>query len=544
MIMNNHSQLRTTILFFASIGVYSGIILYLAFIQLFHVDFFTSLGTQQYKVTVHQLPPRAPILDRTGEQYLACSKECVSAFIIPNQLHNEKELIPFLNHYFPSIVDRMKAHKNASFLYLKRRLSEQDLEHITHANLPDIHLLCETSRFYPLPSAAPLIGFTDIDNVGCAGIELSCNKQLAGSATKVCLEKDARSGYFYFHKELQEKGTNSQPVQLTIDSNLQFLIDEEVADALSRYKAKESAALIMDPTTGEILAIASHPFTNPHDASFALDNAKERVVTESYELGSVIKVAAAIAALEEGVVTPDELIDCKNSKTAIIDGRTINTIKACGVVPFYDVIAFSNNIGIAQVAKRLNAALYDHYKKMGFGRKTGIELPAESSGFINPPDRWSKQSIISLSYGYEVTATLLQLGCLFCMIANDGKRIPPKLLMDHKQGQPTLSYSATTMHAIKEMLRRTTEYGSGARSQLAGYDVMTKTGTANMLENGTYRQSNDLFSCAGIIEKGNYKRVIITFVKEATIPNAYAATISVPLFRRIAEKMIIHERAI
>lgn len=539
-------QLRSTILFFAGISVYSCILLYLAFIQLFHVDFFTSLGTQQYKVAINQLPPRAPILDRTGKQYLACNKECVSAFVIPNQLHNEPALAPFLEKHFPHTLERMKAHKNASFMYIKRRLSDQDLAYIAQADLPDIHLLYETSRFYPLPMAAPLIGFTDIDNIGCAGIELSCNKKLAGSATKVCLEKDARSGYFYFHKELQEQGINSKPVQLTIDSDLQFLVDEEVADALSRYRAQESAALIMDPATGEILAMASHPFSNPHDASFTLDNTKERVVTESYELGSVIKVAAAIAALEEGVVTPHELIDCKNSKTSIIDGRTINTLTAKGVIPFYDVIAFSNNIGIAQVAKRLNTSLYDHYKKMGFGAKTGIELPAEGNGFINHPDNWSKQSIISLSYGYEISATLLQLGCLFCMIANDGKRIKPKIIIEsEQQASCQQCYSAATMHAIKDMLRRTTEYGSGARSKLAGYDIMTKTGTANMLENGVYRKSNnDLLSCAGIIEKGDYKRIIITFIKEASIPNAYAATVSVPLFRRIAEKMIIHERAI
>lgn len=524
-------------------SLYGCIILYIAFIQFFHGHFFTELGTQQYKVIVNQLPPRAPILDRTGS-YLACSKECVSAFIIPNQLHNKKELIIFLQRFFPTTIEHLKTHPTASFMYVKRRLSDQDLAHISQANLADIHLLCETSRFYPLPSAAPLIGFTDIDNNGCAGIELSCNQQLAGSPTKVCVEKDARSGYFYFHKELQEQGANSTPIQLTIDTNLQFLVDEEIADAISRYKAKEGAALIMDPTTGEILAMASHPFSNPHDASFALDTMKERVVTESYELGSVIKVAAAIAALEAGVVTPDELIDCKNSKTAIIDGRTINTIKACGIIPFYDVMAFSNNIGIAQVAKRLNTALYDHYKKMGFGAKTGIAIPAEASGFINPPHHWSKQSIISLSYGYEISATLLQLGCLFCMIANDGIRISPKIILDSTAPTKTPSYSAATMHAIKDMLRKTTAYGSTTRSQLPGYDIMAKTGTAYMLENGTYRTTNDLFSCAGIIEKGTYKRVIITFIKEATIPNAYASTISAPLFKRIAEKMIIHERAL
>jgi cell division protein FtsI (penicillin-binding protein 3) len=505
--------------------------------------FFVSLATQQYQVIVTQPPARAPIFDRTGTHYLACNKECLSAFVMPNQLHNAPALFAFLEQYFPQAISHIQSHAHANFSYIKRRLCDEEIACIKQAQLADIHLVCETNRFYPLPSAAPLIGFTDIDNMGQAGVELACNAQLMGSASTVCLEKDARSGYFYFHKELQHEGTKSMPIHLTIDANLQFLVDEEVAQALTRYQAKEAAAVIMDPTTGEILAMASHPFSDPNHPPFVLDTMKPCPVTDSYELGSVIKVAAAIAALEEGVVTPDELIDCKNSKTGIIDGRTINTIKACGIIPFYDVIVFSNNIGIAQVAKRLGYTLYDHYLKMGFGAKTGIPLPAENKGFVNHPSNWSKQSIISLSYGYEIRATLLQLGCLFCMIANDGTYIQPKLLMDQKT-KSWPCYSASTMQIIKDMLRKTTQYGSGARAAITGYDVMIKTGTANLLDNGSYRKTNDLLTCAGIIAKDGYKRVIITFIKEATIPNAYAATIAVPLFRHIAEKMIIHERAI
>ncbi len=495
--MNNQNRFRTIVVFFSFTGLYTIILAYLAFIQLIHADFFATLGSQQYKVSITQLPTRAPIFDRTGTHYLARNKECVSAFVIPNQLQNKNELFLFLEKQFPQALARIKGHPSSSFIYIMRRLSSEDLERITAANISDIHLVCETTRYYPLPSAAPLIGFTDVDNVGRAGIELSCNEQLAGLATKVCLEKDARSGYFYFHKELQEQGTDSKPIQLTIDSNLQFLVDQEVANALSTYKAQESAAIIIDPHTGEILAMSSHPYSCPQNPSFNMNDTKERIVTESYELGSVIKVAAAIAALEEGVVSPDEMIDCKNSKSCIIDGRKINTLCAHGVLPFYDVIALSNNIGIAQIAKRMGHKLYDHYIKMGFGHKTGIPLPAEAKGFVNHPDNWSKQSIISLSYGYEIMATLLQLAHLFCLIANDGKQVGPKLVMNGDQPrQASQLYSLETMHAIKNMLRRATTYGTGWRTKLAGYDIMTKTGTANMLENGSYQPSNDLLSCA------------------------------------------------
>ena len=542
--INTRTNDRLLIIFLLYMGLYATITIYLAFIQLVHTSFFTTLGSQQYTITLNQLPTRAPIFDRSGH-YLACNKECLSAFVIPNQLRDQKKLDLFLENHFPHARDHIRAHQKNSFAYIKRRLSDEDIVLITDAQIPDIHFVWEANRFYPIATAAPLVGFTDIDNVGQAGIELYCNSQLTGSATKVCLEKDARSGYFYFHKELKEQGTASKPVNLTIDRDLQFLVDQEVAHALEQYHAKEGAALIVNPTSGEILAMASHPFSTPQSASFRMQDSKQRIVTDSYELGSVMKVAAAIAALEEGVVTPDELIDCKNKTTCTIDGRIVNTLAPHGRIPFYDVIAFSNNIGIAQIAKRLDTKLYDHYEKMGFGSKTNIPLPAENKGFINHPARWSKQSIISLSYGYEIRTTLVQLAALFCMIANNGIHIPLQLIMLQENQLPDHKlYSSETMDAIKDILRRTTDHGTGWRSQLKGYDVMTKTGTANMLENGTYRHRNDLLSCAGIIQKGSYKRVIITFIKEPTIPHAYAATIAVPLFKHIAEKMIIHERII
>jgi len=476
---------------------------------------------------------------------LAINKECLSAFIIPNKLMHKEQLLPFLQEHFPRAQQQLLANPNRSFMYIKRRLQTDEIELIKKSQSPDIHLLSESSRFYPLPCAAPIIGFTDVDNKGLAGIELQCNQDLTGKATTCYLEKDARSGYFYFKKELKTAGVKSKPINLTLDSNLQFLVDEELAAIMKQYHAKEGAAIIMNPTTGEILSLVCHPYDDPNTGSFDIANLKPRGITESYERGSVMKVFAALAALEEQVVTPQEIIDCKNSKTCVIDGRTINTLKAHGRIPFTDVIAFSNNIGIAQVAKRLNEKLYDHYTRIGFGNKTGIALPGEQKGLINHPSSWSKQSIISLSYGYEISSTLLQLACAFSMIANGGHPIAPKLIMDgsSQEAHPPL-YRSETIATIKDILRRTTKYGTGWRFQLQGYDIMSKTGTANLIENGIYNPNKNIFTCASIVEKGIYKRVIVSYIKEAQTPNAHADTVAVPLQKRIAEKMIIHERVV
>lgn len=367
--MTNKLRLRLFIVFFGFSAIFCIIIINIFLIQIWNRQFFLNLAEQQYQVSMSKLPERGVITDRTGNNYLARNKECVSAFIIPQKVKNYNQLHTFLSHHFPHAAEQFAHKKNSAFMYIKRRLTDEEQSLITQADIADIHLLQESSRFYPLPSACPLIGFTDVDNHGAAGIELQCNQTLTGKPTTYHLQKDARSGYFYFKKELQELGLESSPIQLTIDSNLQFLVDEELAASIEKWKAKDGAVIIMDPITGDILAMSSYPYVDPtitHE--FNIADTKHKVVTDAHELGSVIKVFAAMAALEEHVVTPDELIDCKNSKTCIIGGRVINTWKPHGIIPFTDVIAYSNNIGIAQVAKRVDKKIYDHYKSLGFGK--------------------------------------------------------------------------------------------------------------------------------------------------------------------------------
>jgi cell division protein FtsI (penicillin-binding protein 3) len=340
------------------------------------------------------------------------------------------------------------------------------------------------------------------------------------------------------------------------------LVQQAVQQTVEKFNAKEAAVIIMNPKNGEIITMISYPYFDPNNShTTSCDNFKNKVITDAHELGSVIKVCAALAALEEGVVTPDELIDCKNSLTTHIDGRVINTVQAHGIIPFTDVIALSNNIGIAIVAKRVGTKLYDHYKKLGFGSKTGIKFPGENTGIVNPPENWSKQSIISLSYGYEVSITLLQLACAFCTIAT-GHKVTPTLICSHPSplALPALRslgevgsnaeylYSAKTLNTIKEILERTTLHGTARRAAIKGYRVMSKTGTANMLIDGKYDPDHNIYTCAGIvekeIEKDNYQRVIITFVKDAQQKNIYASTVAVPLFESVAERMLIHDKII
>lgn len=539
-------RLRSTIIFFLFTTLYALIGINLYVIQIKRHDFYKKIAEQQYHVTITQTPSRGPIFDRTGRNYLAMNKDYIAAFILPTQMTDKKRTLRFLKKHFPSTIKRFAKNKDKHFMFIKRRLSPEEIEIINKEKNPDIFLLAEPGRYYPLASASPLIGLTSIDNKGLLGIELLYNNMLAGKPTTCHLEKDARSGYYYFKKETTVQGNVSHPLQLTIDADLQFLVQEVVQQTVEKFNAKEAAVIIMNPKNGEIIVMLSYPYFDPNNShSASSDNFKNKIVTDAHELGSVMKVFAALAALEEKVVTPDELIDCKNSLTTQIDGRTINTVQAHGTIPFTDVIALSNNIGIAIVAKRLDTKLYDHYKRLGFGTKTGIKFPGENTGFLNPPDKWSKQSIISLSYGYEVSTTLLQLACAFCIIAT-GHKVTPTLIhqaIPEQTNSPQL-YSDEALNTIKAILEKTTLYGTARKAAIKGYRVMNKTGTANMLIDGKYNNEKNIYTSEGIIEKGDYQRVIVTFVKEAQQKNIYASTVAVPLFEAVAERMLIHDKII
>lgn len=541
--MTKQYKIRSTIVFLFFVFLYASIVFNLYLIQIRNHNFYANLGSKQYHVTITQAPPRAPIYDRHGN-YLALNKESVSAFMLPKSLESPQTLKPFLKKHFPQAFARLKEHKDSYFMYIKRRLSDEQIDLIKRSNIQDIKLLNEPSRFYSVASAGQIIGITDIDNNGAFGLELQFNKLLAGTPSTFKLEKDARSGHFYFQKETKVQGTAGTPLTLTIDGDLQFLVHEELQATMEQHNAKEGSALIINPTDGHILAMTNMPSFDPNDTEKLTDmeGTKNKIITEVHELGSVIKVCAALAALEDGVVQLDELIDCENRATTYFEHRRINTVRqsVAGLIPFAEVVVKSNNIGIAKVAKRLDTKIYDYYKKLGFGSKTGIQFPGEQKGFVNHPNNWSKQSIISLSYGYEISASLLQLGRAFCIIANDGYDVMPQLILDPPPA--TLPprkqlYSQKSIQAIKGIMQK-------RHPNVQGYVLMSKTGTANTLVNGAYDQNKNIFTCAGIIQKGDYQRVIVVFINQVDKKNVYAATVAAPLFEKLAKKLLIHDKVI
>lgn len=524
-------------------------------LQVYDYTFFTHLAQRQYNVIITQTPAREYIYDRK-KQRLTLNKESFAAFITPNNIKNQKELKKFLKHYFPSSYARWQEHSQDLFMYIKRRLTDDEIFAIQNSGLSDIYILKEPSRFYTVPSLSHTIGFTDIDNKGISGIELICNEQLSGKPTTFSLEKDARSHNFYFKKNTTQKGCEGQAIEITIDADLQFLAYDELKKYIEKIEAKEGSVLIMDGTNGEILAMANYP---DFDANEQLDEhevwkTKNRIITECYEFGSVLKIFPALAALEEGVVEPEEIIDCENKKETFINGMKITTWKECGAMPYTDVIRYSNNIGTSKISLRLGKNLYDHLKKCGFMQPTGINFIGEQYGFITPPKSWSKATPLSLSFGYEISATLLQVARGFSLLSNKGILVTPKLfIVPAKPGTLTHTaktleplYSEKTIATMRDIINFDHESSSAKYGRIPGYTIMGKTGSAYLISNGTYDKTRSIYTFVGIIEKGDYKRIIAVFIKEPkpTGKKVYAATVAVPLFKIIGQDMLVHEHII
>lgn len=544
---NLYQGQRINLLFCILLVPFCAIIANLYTLQVLNTSYYRSMGEQQYGSTITTKPPRALIYDRNNNP-LVINVNQTSAFIIPNKLKEPEKIKAFLAQYYPPAYERLGRYSKNHFMYIKRHLSDQEIERIKqHELTTDIHFLKEPSRFYPHQAFAAIIGMTDIDNNGLLGLEGIYNHQLGGKPSQYRLEQDARSGHYYFDKQTTIEGSDGAPMTLTLDSTLQFLAFDELQDTLEKTHARDGAVLIMDPVSGDIMAMVQSPLFDPNNREAVdLEITKNKMVTEAYELGSVMKIFLALAALEEGVITPEEIIDCENRKYAYINGMRIGTLHEHGTITFSEVIELSNNIGTSKVAMRLGEKLYNHLIRCGFGQKTGLDFPGEQRGFVNPPSNWSGRSVFSLSFGYEMRLSLLQLARAFSLIANNGILVTPHLIKTQTiKPQPTERlYSQKTLDQLREMLRKAVTQGTARRARIDGYETLGKTGTACVLVDGKYSMDRNIFTFAGLVERGNYKRVIITFVREVPKHDATASTVTVPLFERIAKKMLIHDKII
>jgi cell division protein FtsI (penicillin-binding protein 3) len=525
-------------------------------IQLVRHDDYTLRATRQQERTLSLNPVRGSIRDSRG-RILAESVSAESVYADPQAIVDRKAAARALAPIVGPVVgdDAREIEKrlaaDSGFVWIARQLPMNVADAVHKLKLPGIYFLEEHRRSYPRGTlAANVIGYTGVDGEGLAGIEHSFDSYVRGRAGKVTILRDARRGAYLVGAEGANRPVDGNHVVLTIDSIVQFITERSLAAAVDKYHAAGGSAIVMDPRDGSILAMASVPTYDPNDfGDYPPIAWHNRNVQDMYEPGSTFKIVTASAGLEEGVVTPSQIIDCGNGEIDIA-GTAIHEHGGTryGLLSFEEVMMHSSNVGAIRVGLGVGPSrFYDYIHRFGFGERTGIELPGETAGLVRRTEKWSALSNASMSIGQEIGVTPLQVIDAVATVANGGVRIAPHIVdrvVDDRGNvlwhppapQPKRVISEKTAAVLNEILKSVVARGTGQQAALPEHIVAGKTGTAQKKAPGRAGYSFDkvVASFAGYVPADRPRLAILVVVDEPKGAQ-YGGTIAAPAFREIAE---------
>ncbi len=532
------------VLCFAWLGLIAARLYYLQVIQ--YTEFLGRAQHQQQR-TVEVAPARGAIYDRQMNP-LAMSLAVDSIYAVPSELTQAPMVASLLAPMLKIDADDLRNHFQASrsFCWVKRRVTPTEANRVRDLNLKGIYFERETKRFYPKGDlAAQAIGYVGLDDKGLGGIEYSLNNKISGKPGRMLLASDARRHTFH---STDWQGVPGKSVVLTIDQKIQYAAEKALAAQVEKSHAAGGVAIVQNPNTGEILAIANAPTFDPNNINASAMQARlDRAVGWVYEPGSTFKVIAVAAALEEKLTSPNESIDCQGGKI-MLAGHTIHDDKPHYVLSLTDMVAESSDVGTIKLALRLGEdRLYRYIRAFGIGSRTNVELPGEERGLLQPPSRWSGISIGEMSIGQEAAVTPLQMVTLYSAIANGGMLFEPRIVHDvylgdqHEDLPPVTGHRVLSEHTartVREILTAVVDHGTGLNAQVGGYTSAGKTGTAQKVAaNGTYNHSLHIASFIGFAPAVN-PAVTILVVIDSPEGAYYGAEVAAPVFRSIAEQTL------
>jgi cell division protein FtsI (penicillin-binding protein 3) len=525
-----------------------GIAFKLFILQIHQNGRLTARATRQYQRLVPIVSRRGTIYDRSGRE-LAVSLRVSSVFAQPAAVQDPgataKALAPILRLSPKELQAHLTSEK--SFVWLQRQLEPAQAEAISDLGLNGIGLAPESRRYYPRQErAAHILGLVGFDDHGLEGLEHQYDALLGGQPQFIAAQQDALGRII----SRQEEPTPRTPIfdlTLTIDEVLQYIAERELQKAVERSRAKAGTAIVMDPWTGEILALANQPTYDPNNYRKATAFARrDRATTDYFEPGSVFKVILAAGALEEGIVRPSDLFFGENG--AIEIGRTtIRDHEKYGWLTVQQILAQSSNVGAIKIGQKMGKSLYYHYiSGFGFGSLTGVDLPGETPGYIRRPKAWSALSLSVLSLGQEISVTPVQIAAAFSAVANGGNLVRPHVVRAMRSQDGSLSrelqpsvirrvISQRTSRTLLDMLKSVVEEGTGKPAALQEYTVAGKTGTAQKLDpaTGKYSHHKVVASFIGAVPAEEPRLVILVVIDE---PESFrwGGSIAAPAFREIA----------
>lgn len=497
------------------------------------------------------LSKRGTITDRRGE-ILAISLESKSAFISNKDgalsldvFKRFCALLPLSRAQKIAIVRRIR--RGEKFIWLKRKLTDEEFLKVRALALSaeaagTIDFLDEYRRVYPQKRiASHILGGVGIDEQALGGIETSLDSEIKGRGGRLKVMIDARKKIFQF--KYLEQPVTGRDIHLSIDASLQFFVERELAAAVEKSQAAGGAVIIMDSRSGQVLAMASNP-DYPPDAIWntPLPALKNRAISFLFDPGSTFKIVLAASALQNRVFGLHETFDCHNGVFTIRD-RQITDVHPYERLGFDDVIIQSSNIGAAQIGMRLGGErFFQTIGRFGFGRRTGIRLPAEESGILNPPQKWSGVSLAFLSFGYEIAVTPLQMAAAFNVPASGGFLVQPQILRDGAADAapappPERVVSADCLRRLVEIMTAVVTRGTGKKAAISGLEIAGKTGTAHKIKTGRYEQSY-VSSFGGFFPAHDPRVTMFVMIDEPKGPH-FGGDVAAPLFKAIAEKIIL-----
>ncbi|MFP4081548.1 MAG: peptidoglycan D,D-transpeptidase FtsI family protein [Candidatus Aminicenantes bacterium] len=546
---------RTVIAAFFSLLWSSAVVFRLVQLQIIHYPQLKARVSEQNRSISTISPKRGAIYDRRGS-LMASSISCQSVFYTPfrdqpaefqfKKILRLKRILGLTQEDLDLIKKRIK--RNASFIWIERKIDSEKAEQVENLNLEGIYLTEENKRFYPQGKlAAQILGRVNIDEEGASGIEYKYNSLLAGKKGKRLILRDAkRRGYHFETLEAPEPGND---LTLTIDETIQYIAEKELAKVMQEKKAKWGTVIICQPSTGEILALANYPtfdLNNPPANPLKCD--RIHGIHHLFDPGSTFKVIIAASAMETKSAALNEDFDCSQG-SIVIAGKTFKDYRRLGILTFPEVIIHSSNVGAIQIGQRLGEKMvYNTIKAFGFGQKTGIDLPAEAEGIFRPLKSWSHLSLASLSIGYEISVTPIQMLQAINVIANRGCVTAPKMVKSihpPSTDEPPRSLRCTrviseqTASTLASILEKVVEKGTGKNARLQGYRIAGKTGTAQKFNpaSGTYSSSSHTASFVGFViaEKPIFSMMVVIDDPQGQY---YGGLVAAPVFRKIAAQVL------
>jgi cell division protein FtsI (penicillin-binding protein 3) len=551
---------KTTVWRFSAVIVFfalwaTGIGARLVYLQTTQHEFLMAKAAEQRFRERRVKPLRGSILDRQGRE-LAITLETESLWVDPSEIDSPETLSYRIanligekpKNLLTTITDAKAA--NRRFLWLAREVDRETAQKIKDTSVPALRWQREQKRFYPHGKlAAQVVGFANRDDVGQAGVELTQDKNLRGEQNEITEEHDGKGRVYEMSERLGKAPRN---VQLTIDYAIQYRAEQALAAGLDASRAKAGTAVVLDPRTGEILAMASAPTFDPNSpAETPPDLLQNRAAQTLYEPGSTFKLVTYSSALETGATTVSDMIDARAGFIKI-GQRVISDSHAAGKpLSITEAFAQSSNVAAVTLGQRVGRErLNEFVRRFGYGATTGVELPAETRGRLAPPEKWTADSVASISIGYEIGVTTLQSAAAYAAIANDGVRVAPHLVREIREEDGTIAFQAApekrrvvsleTAAAVRTMLETVTADGTGKAARIEGYTSAGKTGTARKFDPKLkrYAPSKYVASFVGFAPADNPAVVIAVMIDEPSAGSYYGGSVAAPIFREIAEQIL------